>query len=62
MTFNNITMKARTIVNSQYTVHAAYYTANDAANDRSQWTRIVLTNTSAMIGAVWYALSVRPGR
>jgi hypothetical protein len=47
---------------TQYTVHTADYAANNAANDRSHGTSIVLADASAMIGAVWYALSARPGR
>ena len=58
MAFSNISMEPRTIVDTQYTVHAADDAANDAANDRSHGTSIVLTNASAMSRAIWYALSV----
>jgi hypothetical protein len=58
MTIGNIAMEPRTIVDTQYAVHAAYDAANDAANDRSDGTSIVLTDTSAMSRAFWYALSL----
>ena len=58
MAIGNIAMEARTIVDTQYTVHAAYDAANDAANDRSHRTSIVLTDASAMSSAIWYALSM----
>ena len=62
MTVSNIVMEPRTFIDTQYTVHAAYDAANDAANNRSHGTCIVLTDASAMSGAIWYALSVRSGR
>ena len=62
MAIGNIAMEARTIVDTQYTVHAAYDAANDAANDRSHRTGIVLTDARAMSSALWYALSVRSSR
>jgi hypothetical protein len=62
MALGNITMEPRTIVDTQYAVHAAYDAANDAADDRSDGTGIVLTDASAMSSAIWYALSVRSSR
>ena len=62
MAIGNIAMEARTIVDTQYTVHAAYDAANDAANNRSHGAGIVLTDASAMSSAIWYALSVRSSR
>jgi hypothetical protein len=62
MAIGNIAMEPRTIVDTQYTVHAAYDAANDAANNRSHGTGIVLTDASAMSSALWYALSVCSGR
>jgi hypothetical protein len=55
-------MESRAIIDTQYAVHAAYYATNDAANDSSHGTRVVLTDASAMIGAFRHALSVRTGR
>ena len=62
MAISNISMEPRTIVDTQYTVHAAYDAANDAANNRSHGTSIVLTDASAMSRAIWYALSVCSSR
>jgi hypothetical protein len=62
MALGNITMEPRTIVDTQYAVHAAYDAANDAANDRSHRTSIVLTDASAMGSAIWHALSLCSGR
>jgi hypothetical protein len=62
MTISNIAMEPRTIVDTQYTVHATYDAANDAANNRPHGTSIVLADASAVIGAIWYALSVCSGR
>jgi len=62
MTLNNIAMESRTIIDAQYTVHAADDAANDAAHNCSHGTGIVITDASAMSGAIWYALSVRSGR
>lgn len=62
MTLDNIAVEPRTIIDTQHTVHTAYHAADNAANDRSHGTSIVLTDTSAMISALWYALSVRSGR
>jgi hypothetical protein len=62
MTFSNIIMEPRTILDPQYTVHAAYDTANYAANYRSHGTSVVLADASAMSSAIWYALSVCSGR
>jgi hypothetical protein len=62
MAICNIAMEPRTIVDTQNTVHAAYDAANDAADNRSHGTGIVLTDASAMSSAIWYALSVRPSR
>ena len=58
MTIGNIAMEPRAIVDTQYAVHAAYEAANDAANNRSDGTSIVLTDASAMSSAIWYALSL----
>jgi len=44
MAIGNVAMEARTIVDTQYTVHAAYDAANHAANNRSHRTSIVLTD------------------
>ena len=54
MTFNNITVEPRTIIDTQYAVDAAYH----AANNRSHGPRVVLANASAMSRAVGHALSV----
>ena len=62
MTFNNIAVEPGTVINTQYTVHAADDAAHDATNDRSHGTSIVRPDASAMISTVWYALSVRSGR
>jgi hypothetical protein len=62
MAIGNIAMEARPIVDTQYTVHAAYDAANDAANDRSHRTSIVLTDACAMSSAIWHALSVCSSR
>jgi hypothetical protein len=62
MAIGHIAMEPRTIVDTQYTVHAAYDAANDAANNRSHGTGIVLTDASAMGSAIWYALSICSGR
>ena len=62
MAIGNIAMEPRTIVDTQYAVHAAYDAANDPANDRSHGTSIVLTDASAMSSAFWNALSVRSSR
>jgi hypothetical protein len=53
----NISMKPRTIVDTQHTVYAANDAADDAANNGSHGTGIVLTDASAMRSALWYALS-----
>jgi hypothetical protein len=58
MTFNNITVEPRTIIDTQYAIDAAYHAANDAADDCSHGPRIVLANASAMSRAVGHALSV----
>ena len=62
MTLNDITMEPRTIIDTQYPVHAADDAAYDAANNCSHGTSIVLTDASAMSRAIRYALSVRSGR
>ena len=62
MAIGNIAMKPRTIVDAQYTVHAAYDAANDAANNRSHGTGVVLTDASAMSRAIRYALRVCSSR
>jgi hypothetical protein len=62
MAIGNISMEPRTIVDTQYTVHAAYDAADDTANNRSDGTGIVLTDASAMSRALWYALSVCSNR
>jgi hypothetical protein len=62
MTLDNIAVESRTIVDTQYTIHTADHAANNAANDRSYGTSIMLADAGAMISAVWDALSVRPGR
>jgi hypothetical protein len=51
-------MEPRTIINTQYSVHAAYDAANDATDNRSHGTSIVLTDASAMGSAIRYALCV----
>ena len=58
MAIGNIAMEPRTVVDTQYAVHAAYDAANDAANNRSHGAGIVLTDASAMSSAIRYALSV----
>jgi hypothetical protein len=62
MTLGNIAMKSRPFVDTQYAVHAADDAANDTANNCSHRTSIVITDASAMSGAIWYALSVGSGR
>ena len=62
MTLNDIAMEPRTIIDAQYAIHAADDAANDATDDRSYRTSIVLTDASAMISALWYALSMCAGR
>ena len=58
MAIGNIEMEPRTIIDTQYTVYAAYDAANDAANDRSYGPSIVLTHTSAVSSAFRYALGL----
>jgi hypothetical protein len=62
MAIGDIAMKPGTIVDTQYTVHAAYDAADDTADNRSQGTGIVLTDAGAMSCAIRYALSVCSGR
>ena len=62
MTFGNIVMESGPIIDTQYTVDAAYDAADDATNNRSHGTGVVLTDASAMIGAIRHALSVCSGR
>ena len=62
MAVGNIAMKPGTIVDTQYTVDAAYDAANDAADNRSHGTSIVLTDASAMSSAVRYALRMCTSR
>ena len=62
MAIGNIAMEPRTIIDTQYTVHAAYDAANNAANNRSHGPSIVLTDAGAMSSAFWYALSVCSSR
>ena len=62
MTFSNIAMEPGSIVDTQYTVDAAYDATDHAANNRSHGTSIVLTDASAMVSAIWYALSMCSGR
>jgi len=62
MTFGDIAMEPGPIINAQYTIDAAYDAPDDAANNRSHGTGIVLADASAMIGAIRYALSMGSGR
>jgi hypothetical protein len=62
MTFGNIAVESGPVVDAQYTVDAAYDAPDDAANDRSHGTGVVLADASAMISAIRYALSVCSGR
>jgi hypothetical protein len=62
MTFGDIAMEPGPIIDAQYTVDAAYHAADDATNNRSNGTGIVLTDASAVISAIRYALSVRSGQ
>jgi hypothetical protein len=55
-------MEPGPIIDTQYTVHAADDATDDATDNRSHRTSIVLTDTSAMISAIWDALSVCSGR
>ncbi len=55
---SDIAVESRAIIDTQHAVHAAY----DAADDRSHGTGIVLTDASAVISALWYALSMCTGR
>jgi hypothetical protein len=51
-------MEARTIIDTQYTVHAAYDAANHATDNSSHGTSIVLTDASPVGSAIRYALCV----
>jgi hypothetical protein len=62
MTFGNIAVEPGPIIDTQYTVDAAYDATDDATNNRSHGAGIVLTDASAMIRTFWYALSVCSGR
>ena len=62
MTFGNIAMEPGPIIDTQYTVDAAYDATDDTANNRSHGTSIVLPDASAVINAIRYALSVCSGR
>ena len=52
-------MEARPIIDTQYAVDTAYNAADDTTNHSSDGTGIVLTDASAMIRTVRYALSIR---
>jgi hypothetical protein len=54
-------MEPGPIIDTQYTVDAAYDATDDAANNRSHGSGIVLTDASAMISAIRDALSVYAG-
>jgi len=62
MALGNIAVESRTIIDTQHAVHAADDATDDAADNRSHGTGIVLTDASAMISAFWYALSACTGR
>jgi len=62
MTFSDVAMEARPIIDTQYTVDAANDSADDTPNNRPKGSSIVLTDASAMVSTIWYALSVRSGR
>ena len=62
MALSDIAVESRAIIDTQHAVHAAYDAADDAAADRSHGTGIVLTDASAVISALWYALSMCTGR
>jgi hypothetical protein len=62
MAIGNIAMEPRTIVDTQDAVHAAYDPADDAANNRTHGTGIVLADAGAMSSAIRYALSVCSSR
>jgi hypothetical protein len=55
-------MEPGPIIDAQHTVDAAYDATDDATNNRSHGTGVVLTDASAMIGAIRYALSACSGR
>ena len=59
MTFSDIAMEARPVIDTQYAVDAAYNAADNTTNHSSDGTGIVLTDASAMIRTVRYALSIR---
>lgn len=58
MALNDIAMEPGAIIDAQHTAHAPYDAANDTANNRSDRASIVLTDASAVSGAIWQALSV----
>jgi hypothetical protein len=62
MAFSNIAVEPGTVIDTQYTVDAAYDATDDAANNRSHRASVVLADASAMISAIWYALSMCSGR
>jgi hypothetical protein len=62
VTFGNIAVEPGTVIDTQYTVDAAYDATDDAANNRSHRASVVLADASAMISAIWYALSMCSGR
>jgi hypothetical protein len=62
MTLDDIAVEPRPIIDTQYAVHTAYDAANDAADNRSHGTGVVLTDARAVSSAIWYALGLSPGR
>jgi hypothetical protein len=61
MTLDDIAVKPRPIIDTQYAVHTTYDAANDAADNRSHGTGVVLTDARAMSSAIWYALGLGSG-
>ena len=62
MTFGDVAVEPGPIIDTQYAVDAAYNAADNTTNHSSDGTGIVLTDASAVISAIRYALSVRSGR
>jgi hypothetical protein len=62
MTLDDVAVKPRPIVDTQYAVHTAYDAANDTADNRSHGTGVVLTDARAVSSAIWYSLSGGSGR
>jgi hypothetical protein len=55
-------MESWAIIDTQDSIDAANYAANDSADNCTNRTCIVFANASTVRCAVWYALSLRAGR